>query len=185
MFTLRRDFDAEDRYNAWADLRSWESAHDFLLESFGIESFSSAQPSGTTTTPVDYVDPADGAALRGHLAMPADKWQRPLPAVVILPDWTGADEYEQERATALAELGYVAMVADIYGADKQSIESIDERIELVTGFFTNPELYVSRIQSAIDQVKMLDADVALSEIAIIGYCFGGSVSQKNVGALIF
>jgi hypothetical protein len=35
-------------------------------------------------------------------------------------------------------------------------------------------LFFSRIQDAIDQVKLLTDDVNSEEIAIIGYCFGGS-----------
>lgn len=109
--------------------------------------------------------------------MPTSKWQRPLPAVVILPDWDGVNGYEQERATALAKLGYVAFAADIFGADKQFVASFPDRISNVTYFRTNPDAYISRIQSAIDQVKTLDADVLPEEIAIIGYCFGGTVSK--------
>jgi hypothetical protein len=166
-----------ERYNAWADMRSWASAYEFLSEAFGITEDESAQPlDGISTVEVDYVDAMDGQALTGHLAMPAGKWERPLPAVVIMPDWDGVNLYEKERATALAELGYVAMAADIYGADKQEVPDIDERIELSTKFSTNPDLYVSRMQAAIDQIKMLDSDVDINEIAVIGYCFGGSVS---------
>lgn len=146
------------------------------MEIFGFTSLESAKPSNITTSPVDYVDETDGKALRGHLALPTDGWTRPLPAVVILPDWDGANTYEQERATALAELGYVAMVADIYGADLQYVESMDERMGLVVQYASNPDLFFSRIQKAIDQIKLLEDDVDIKEIAIAGYCFGGSVS---------
>ena len=159
-------------------MRSWESAYTFLKESFGITSFASAQPAAITTVEVEYVDETDGMALKGHLAMPGAGWKRPLPAVVIFPDWDGANTYEQERATALAELGYVAMVADIFGADKQFVEDIQERIQLITQYLTNPDLYVSRMQAAVDQVKMLATDVDMDEIAVIGYCFGGTVSPE-------
>lgn len=168
-----------DRYNEWADLRSWESAYHFVNEAFGITAYEKTQPDAASVTPVNYTG-VDGAALRGYLAMPADGWQRPLPAVIIVPDWDGVNTYEQERATALAELGYVAFAADIFGADLQEDLDIPLRIELVTNYSTNPDLYVSRIQSAIDQVKMLDSDVAIDEIAIIGYCFGGSVRVYSI-----
>ncbi len=160
-------------------MRSWESAYDFVAETFGLDVFESAKPASVTTTPVDYVDESDGTALRGHLAMPTAGWSRPLPAIVILPDWDGANTYEQERATALAEMGYVAMVADIYGADLQFVESFEDRAALVGQYASNPDLYFSRIQKAIDQVKLLTDDVNVDEIAIAGYCFGGSVSTRN------
>jgi dienelactone hydrolase len=95
-------------------------------------------------------------------------------AVVIIPDWDGVNAYEQDRAAALAELGYVAFAADIFGVDKQEGLNETERIELTGIYFSDPDLFIARMQSAIDQVKMLDSDVATDEIAIIGYCFGGS-----------
>lgn len=161
-------------------MRSWESAHEFVNEAFGITQFQSAQPDGIESVmAVDYND-TDGTQLKGWLAMPDSMtWQRPLPAVVILPDWDGVNDYEKERAAALAQLGYVAFAADIYGADKQFVPVVADRIEEVTFYSMNPDVYFSRIQSAIDQVKMLGSDVLPDEIALIGYCFGGTVRAKD------
>jgi dienelactone hydrolase len=144
-----------------------------VLEAFGLLEYTSAQPDEISVTPVNYTGD-DGQALTGFLAMPGDEWKRPLPAVVIFPDWDGNNQYEKERATALAAEGYVAFAGDIYGSDKLEVEDMNERIELVTLYASNPELYVSRMQNAIDQVKNMTADVNSEEIAIIGYCFGGS-----------
>ena len=160
-----------ERYNPWADQRSWESAGFFILEAFGLLEYESAKPEQVSVTTIDYVDETDGNELQSYLAMPNDSWQRPLPAVVIFPDWDGVNLYEQERATALADLGYVALAADIYGKDLHEVPDINDRIEQVTLYRSNPDLYLSRMQKAIDQVKALD-DVDSDEIAIIGYCFG-------------
>lgn len=174
------DFTRDSVYNKWVDDRSWQASYDFVLEVFGAAEFMSAQPDQVSTIEVDYVDPMDGTALKGHVAIPGEQWARPLPAIVIFPDWDGAgDGYEMERATALAELGYVAMVADIYGADKQFVESREERGALVGQYASNPELYMSRMQSAIDQAKGL-LDVDEEQIGVIGYCFGGSVSPNRL-----
>lgn len=155
-------------------MRSWNSAGHFILEAFGIIEFESAQPTMEfSLTPVTYSGD-DGQELLGHLAMPGPEWQRPLPAVVVFPDWDGVNEYEQERAYALAQQGYVAFAADIYGSDKQFVEDFQERIDEVTKYQSDPDLYVSRMQNAIDQVKELTEDVDKDEVAIIGYCFGGS-----------
>jgi len=166
-------YTSED-YHPWADKKSWDAAYTFISEVFGLTVLQSAEPNNVTTLSVDYMDDSDGAALLGHVAIPDEGWIRPLPAVVILPNWDGANTYEQERASALAEMGYVAMVADIYGEDLQFVEKIDDRIALTSAFASNPELYFSRIQKAIDQVKLLTDDVNVDEIAIVGYCFGGS-----------
>mmetsp|Transcript_6050 Transcript_6050/g.15042 ORF Transcript_6050/g.15042 Transcript_6050/m.15042 type:complete len:579 (-) Transcript_6050:1626-3362(-) len=163
----------DERYNPWADLRSWESAGFFILEAFGLLEYESAKPDQVNVTTIDYIDETDGNELQSYLAMPGPQWQRPLPAVVIFPDWDGVNLYEQERATALADLGYVALAADIYGKDLHEVPDFNDRIEQVTLYRSNPDLYMSRMQAAIDQVKALD-DVDSDEIAIIGYCFGGS-----------
>ena len=51
---------------------------------------------------------------------------------------------------------------------------IPQRIEEVTKYQTNSNLYIDRMLNAIDQVKAMTDDVDPDEIAIIGYCFGGS-----------
>lgn len=77
-------------------MRSWESAYEFVQESFGLVEFKSAQPDAIETVEVEYVDETDGTALKGHLAMPAEGWMRPLPAVVIMPDWDGANDVSEQ-----------------------------------------------------------------------------------------
>ncbi|CAJ1965305.1 unnamed protein product [Cylindrotheca closterium] len=162
------------RYDEWADMRSWEAAGEFVLTAIGVDPPMSAQPDMITTTPVEYMD--NMTNLTGHLAMPSAEWMRPLPAVIILPDWDGVNTYEQERATALAELGYVAMAADMFGSDKQFVEAIPDRIAETGKFGDDPTLFVTRVQAAIEQIKMLGDEVDTNEIAIIGYCFGGTAT---------
>lgn len=157
-------------------MRSFEAAGEFVLEAIGMDPAMSAQPETISTTRVEYMDGM--TSLTGHLAMPSSGWIRPLPAVIILPDWDGVNTYEQERATALAELGYVAMAADMFGSDKQTVDVIDDRIAEISKFQADPSMFVSRVQAAIDQIKMLGDEVDTEEIAIIGYCFGGTVSWQ-------
>jgi dienelactone hydrolase len=106
---------SDDRYNAFADTRSSESMYHFLQEIFDEIEFVSAEPAAIRVTAVPYED-TDGTMLQGYLAMPDDTWQRPLPAVVIFPDWDGVNDYEKKRATMLADMGYVAFAADIVSA---------------------------------------------------------------------
>jgi dienelactone hydrolase len=103
---------SDKRYDPWTDMRSWESMHHFLQETFHEIEFTSSQPKEFQIQAVPYED-VDGTKLQGYLAMPSAEWRRPLPAVVIIPDWNGVDEYEKKRATMLASMGYVAFAADI------------------------------------------------------------------------
>ena len=87
------------------DIQSDDEATEFLKESFGELEYESNPPNMTNVEEVEYMD-VDGTNLKSYVAMPSDEWQRPLPAVLIIPDWDGNNEYEQERATLLAEMGY-------------------------------------------------------------------------------
>jgi len=158
-------------YNALADQRSWYSMSTFLSEAFGMSSYIGNQPDTFDVTPIGYTD-IDGTDLQGYIAFPANMKKR-VPAVVILPDWDGVNTYEKERASMLAESGYVAFAADIYGVDLQEDLSFDVRIAQSTIYRSNPTLYNRRIQLAIDFVRTLST-VDSENIAIIGYCFGGT-----------
>ena len=43
------------------------------------------------------------------------KSAKKLPGMVIVHDWMGVSDYVKMRAEQMAELGYLAFVADIYG----------------------------------------------------------------------
>jgi dienelactone hydrolase len=162
----------DDRYNVWADVRSWYSMTKFLAEAFGIEEFEGNRPAAFDVTAVNYTD-VDGAELTGYLAKPAMMESGVVPAVVILPDWDGVNTYEKERATLLAESGYIAFAADIYGSDLQEDLDIQTRINLTTTYRDDPDLFNQRIQRAVDLVKG-EEGVDVDHIAVIGYCFGGT-----------
>lgn len=139
---------------------------------------------------------ADGFALEGYLALPPMDAGEQRPALVILPDWDGVNGptgYEAERAVMAAkEGGYVAMVADIYGAEFTNVDDFPTRMELATKYRSDPELFVSRIQAGIDQLMAHEA-VDSNLIFVAGYCFGGtgaidyafsSGALKNVKAVV-
>jgi len=138
-----------------------------------------SEPVQPKVAPVDYTD--GGFLLQGFLAFPQ---VTPAPAVVILPDWDGVNFYEQQRATMIAEqLGYVGFAADIYGMDKHEVPEFEERIALSGLYRGNSTLFASRIQAAVDEVKTLE-EVDSENVAVIGYCFGGTgvITYGLVGA---
>ncbi|OEU15382.1 alpha/beta-hydrolase [Fragilariopsis cylindrus CCMP1102] len=99
------------------------------------------------------------------------------PAVIIVPDWDGVDGptgYEAERAVMMAKEGpYVAMVADIYGTEYTSVEEFDMKIKLSTKYRSDPDLFVGRIQAAINM--LIDhPNVDTTQIFVAGYCLGGT-----------
>jgi len=77
------------------------------------------------------------------------------------------------RARKLAELGYIAMVVDVYGDGKEATTK-EEAQKLSGEFYKNPQLGKSRLEAAEKKVESYpQADPR--RVAAIGYCFGGSM----------
>lgn len=78
--------------------------------------------------------------------------QSPQPAILVLHDWDGRDEFENSKAEALARLGYVAYAADIFGRTGGRPYWNDR---LVDPFRKNRSLLLKRLQFARDEVVKL------------------------------
>ncbi|UCG12732.1 MAG: dienelactone hydrolase family protein, partial [Deltaproteobacteria bacterium] len=59
----------------------------------------------------------DGVALEGYLAY-EDSIKGKVPAVLIVHEWWGLNDYARNRAEQLAAMGYVAFALDMYGKGK-------------------------------------------------------------------
>jgi dienelactone hydrolase len=77
------------------------------------------------------------------------------------------------RARELAKLGYVAMAIDVFGNGKTA-DNPDSAGKLATPFYQNPKEAKARIDAAIAKIKSY-RQVDSTQIAAIGYCFGGGV----------
>ena len=110
----------------------------------------------------------------GYMAYPHETCTstNKCPAVVIIQDWSGMNDYEKERARMLAGMGYAGFAADIYGHGTP-VEDMSDWMAASSAHRGNPDLYMSKISAAIDKVKTLDF-VDTTKIAVIGYCFGGT-----------
>lgn len=161
-----------DAYDEFADMRTWDSMVDWLHEIFGMTSYESIEPEMAMVEAVDYTD-VDDMNLTGYLALPDETWELPAPAVILIPDWDGVNEYEQKRATLLAEAGYVAFAADIYGSNLQTNLTIDTRRQQAGLYRGDKDLFVQRMARAVDLLKDHEA-VDNDNIAMFGYCFGGT-----------
>jgi dienelactone hydrolase len=95
------------------------------------------------------------------------------PAILVVPEWWGLNDYTKRRAKQLAELGYTAMAIDMYG-DGKIATTPDEAQQLASPYYKNPTLTKTKVDAAITQLKNLP-QTDTSKIAAIGYCFGGFV----------
>ena len=115
---------------------------------------------------------ADGVALKGFVVYDANKSGK-RPAILVVHEWWGLNDYAKNRARQLAELGYIAMAVDMYGGG-MTASNPQQAQEMSGPFYKNPQLAKTRLDAALSKVKEFkQTDVA--NIAAIGYCFGGSV----------
>jgi dienelactone hydrolase len=95
------------------------------------------------------------------------------PGIVVVHEWWGLNNYSRMRAEELAKLGYIALAADMYG-NGQTANDPNEAQRLATPFYQDPSLAKNRLDAAINFLKTYP-QTDTSEIAAIGYCFGGFV----------
>ncbi len=93
------------------------------------------------------------------------------PAILILPAWKGIDNHSKNTANDLSKMGYIAFVADIYG--KGNYPKSTEEAGKISGHYQSHILeYQNRIFLALNELIKSGANP--NNIAIIGYCFGGT-----------
>jgi dienelactone hydrolase len=113
----------------------------------------------------------DGTTLlEGHYAY-NDSIPGKKPAVLVCHDWSGRNDFADDKAKKLAELGYIGFALDMYGKDKTG-NTKEEKIALMQPLMQDRSKLLQRITAAFTTVKKLD-QVDTANIAAIGFCFGG------------
>jgi dienelactone hydrolase len=95
------------------------------------------------------------------------------PGVLVVHEWWGHNEQVRKRAEMLAELGYTAFAADMYGGGKQANNS-DEAAQLAKEISDNPDIRRERFMAALNSLRQHET-VDPEHIAAIGYSFGGNI----------
>lgn len=116
---------------------------------------------------------SDGTTTMKGYVVYNDSLQGKRPAVLVVHEWWGLNDYIKTRARELAGLGYVAMAVDMYG-NGQTASTPDEAQKLAGPFYQNPQLTKTRLDAAIAKLKTYP-QVDTNNIAAIGYCYGGYV----------
>lgn len=113
----------------------------------------------------------EGDTLTGHLYWD-DAQSGKRPGVLVIHEWWGLNDYAKKRARMLAELGYVAFAADMYGTGKVTTDPGKAK-EWMQGVTADVEGWRERAGLGLTQLLnsgMVDAD----KTAAMGYCFGGA-----------
>lgn len=137
---------------------------------FGIAGPASA---AVQTKQVTYKD--GNLECRGYLAWD-DAVNGPRPGVLVVHEWWGLDDYAKKRAEQLAQLGYIAFAADMYGAGKTAQHPDDAR-KMATEVRSTQQQWRQRALAALDVLKS-QPQCDKSKLAAIGYCFGGSTALQ-------
>ncbi|MBE2230791.1 MAG: dienelactone hydrolase family protein [Chitinophagaceae bacterium] len=122
----------------------------------------------------------DSLVLDGYIAWDENK-EGKRPAILVVHEWWGQNEYIRRRVRELAELGYIAMAVDFYGNGKRADNPTDAG-NLATPFYKDPLMAQQRFDAALAALKKYpQTDPA--NIAAIGYCFGGTqvINMANLG----
>ncbi len=118
------------------------------------------------------VEYRDGdTVLEGYIAYD-DAVTGPRPAVMVVPEWQGLNDYAKGRADQLAALGYAGFAIDMYG--KGVRPDTHQAAAKISGiYFKDRALMRQRAKAAYDYL-LQQAQVDSSKVAAIGYCFGGA-----------
>jgi dienelactone hydrolase len=119
----------------------------------------------------------DNTTMNGYIVYDENNKNR-RPAVLVVPEWWGLNDYPKMRARMLAKLGYVAMAIDMYGGGKLG-ETPDSAGKFASAIYKDPKGAKARVDAAIAKIKTY-AVVDTANIGAIGYCFGGGVLLNTV-----
>lgn len=110
-------------------------------------------------------------ALEGYIAYD-DSISGKRPGVLVVHQWLGLTDYEKHRSEQLAQLGYVAFCADIYGKGVRT-KNVSEAGAESTKYKSDRALLRARVNAGLAQLEK-NPLVDPKRIAAIGYCFGGT-----------
>lgn len=96
------------------------------------------------------------------------------PAVLVIHEWWGLNDYAKMRARKLAELGYIAMAVDMYGNGQMGPDPASAE-KLAMPFYMNPQKAKQHFDAAMENFKR-NTIVDQTKMAVMGYCFGGGIS---------
>ena len=95
----------------------------------------------------------------------------PFPALIVIQEWWGLNDWVKEQASKLADQGYGALAIDLYRGKVATTP--DEAHELMRGM---PEDRAKRDLRAAYQFLSQQRNVKKNRIGAIGWCMGGGFS---------
>ncbi|MGV8916610.1 MAG: dienelactone hydrolase family protein [Pseudomonas sp.] len=114
----------------------------------------------------------DGQAYESRLVFDSSDTSS-RPGLLMAPNWMGVSAGAEKIAQAVAEQGYVVLVADVYGQETRPSNN-DEAAAAMMPLKDDRVLLKKRLQVALDHLlAQTDVPVAAGKVATFGFCFGG------------
>lgn len=110
-------------------------------------------------------------ALEGYLVYDNAN-TNPRGGVLVVHEWMGLNDFAKNRADQLAQLGYVAFAADIYGQGVRP-NTVEEAGKTAGMYKADRLLLRQRVLAGLSEL-IKQPLVDPRQVAAIGYCFGGT-----------
>jgi carboxymethylenebutenolidase len=123
--------------------------------------------SAAAGTMVSY--PSGSETVSGYLAMPEGAGK--YPAIVVIQEWWGVNDFIKGKADAFAKKGYAALAVDLYRG--KVTDNPDTAHQLMRGL---PDDRAMRDLKAAVAYLRSRPDVDGAKIASIGWCMGGGLA---------
>lgn len=115
--------------------------------------------------------PSQGGEARAYVVAPAAAGKHP--AIVVIQEWWGLNDWIMDNADRFAGQGYVASAVDLYRG--KVAENPDVAHELMRGL--DQDRGLADLKAAIDHL-VARPDVDPARIGAIGWCMGGGFALK-------
>jgi dienelactone hydrolase len=129
--------------------------------------------------PVTY---RDGETTMNGFVVYDDAVQGKRPGIVLVHEWWGITPHVRNQAQMVAQQGYTAFIADMYG-DAKTADNPKDAGALSSSVMKDPKIMGARFNAARTQLAQ-QPTVDPTRIGAVGYCFGGAVvlNMARVGA---
>ena len=134
-----------------------------------VSSAMSAAPGAAAEQTVEFKSGTETAS--GLLVTP--EGTGPFPAVIVIHEWWGLDDWVKDQARALAKEGYEALAVDLYHGKVTKDPEVAH--QLMSGM---PEDRAVRDLKAAYAYLQSRADVKKGRIGLIGWCMGGKYALE-------
>src|SRR5262249_54009689 len=146
-------------------MRKWT-----VLAFLAAAAFPAAAAADVTTKAVKLTSGKD--EIEAFLAVPEGKG--PFPAVVVIQEWWGLNDWIKDQAKHLAKEGYVALAPDLYRGKVATDPKTAQ--ELMKGMPQDRAL--RDLKAATDYLAKHDS-VNKDKLGVIGWCMGGGLALQT------